>query len=105
MDLSDQGALIVCRRRMVSAARRWHTGSTASRVCAQSAAPVAVIRPGVTAEGRSGAVVGVDDRGRSAVAVDTARVEAALRGQQLTAVHAWEAPGSPGSHRIRPALR
>ncbi|HEU5484827.1 MAG TPA: universal stress protein [Microlunatus sp.] len=92
LDLADRAALIVCQRRMVSVAHRWHTGSTTSRLCARSEAPVAVIKQGGTHEAASGVVVGVDGRGHSAMAVDTAMVEAAVRGQQLTAVHAWEPP-------------
>ena len=97
VDLSDHAALIVCQRRAVSAARRWHSGSTTSRVCAQSDSPVAVIKSGASTESRSGVVVGVDGRGHSGLAVDMACVEAALRGQQLTAVHAWEAPVPRGA--------
>lgn len=97
VDLSDRASLVVCQRRAVSAARRWHTGSTTSRVCAQSEAPVAVVTSWSGRLGGSGVVVGVDGHGHSAVAVQAAFVEAALRGQDLTAVHAWEAPGPSGA--------
>lgn len=93
--VSHVASLVVCGRRAVSAARRWHTGSTTSRVCAQSHAPVAVVRPGTDQTDVAGVVVGVDDRGHSAVAIETAFSEAVLRGQGLTAVHAWQVPGPP----------
>lgn len=97
VDLSVRASLVVCQRRTVSAARRWHTGSTTSRVCAQSEAPVAVVTSGAGQRSGSGVVVGVDGHGHSAVAVAAALVEATLREQELTAVHAWEAPGPPGT--------
>ena len=97
VDLSIRASLVVCQRRAVSAARRWHTGSTTSRVCAQSAAPVAVVTSWSGRLSGSGVVVGVDGNGHSAVAVEAALVEARLRGKDLTAVHAWEAPGPLGA--------
>lgn len=105
VDVSHVASLVVCGRRAVSAARRWHTGSTTARVCAQSHAPVAVVKSGSPGAGQrddqvertdvGGVVVGVDGRGHSAVAIETAFSEASLRGQGLTAVHAWQAPGPP----------
>jgi nucleotide-binding universal stress UspA family protein len=102
VDLSIRASLVVCQRRAVSAARRWHTGSTTSRVCAQSEAPVAVVTSWSGRLSGSGVVVGVDGHGHSAVAVETALVEARLRGQDLTAVHAWEAPGPLGTTGYAP---
>lgn len=95
--VSHVASLVVCGRRAVSAARRWHTGSTTGRVCAQSHAPVVVVKSGLhrTDADVGGVVVGVDGRGHSAVAIETAFSEAALRGEGLTAVHAWQAPGPP----------
>lgn len=97
VDLTHVASLVVCGRRVVSAARRWHTGSTTSRVCAQSHAPVAVVKPGIDRTDVRGVIVGVDGHGHSSVAIETAFAEAALRDQDLLAVHAWEAPGPPGA--------
>ncbi|HEU4545247.1 MAG TPA: universal stress protein, partial [Microlunatus sp.] len=97
LDLSDHADLIVLQRRTVSAARRWHTGSTTSRLCATSDTPVAVIKPRRAHERLSGVVVGVDGRGHSAVALETALLQASLRSQQLTAVRAWEPPVPRGA--------
>lgn len=124
VDLSPVASLIVLQRRAVPASRRWHTGSTTSRVCAQAHAPVAVVLSGlartsaddVTGETpgagspvaespaaqapvgaipADGVVVGVDSHGHGAVALSTAFDEARLRGSEVIAVHAWEAAGPP----------
>ena len=93
LELADAAAMIVLQRRSVSAARRWHTGSTTSRVAGQASCPVVIIRDdqGQSFD-RSGIVVGVDDRGHAGFALDVAFAEAALRSTPLTAIHAWQWP-------------
>ena len=93
LELADAAAMIVLQRRSVSAVRRWHTGSTTSRVAGQASCPVVIIRDdhGQSFD-RSGIVVGVDDLGQAGFALDVAFAEAALRSTPLTAIHAWQWP-------------
>ena len=103
-EVSEVAALIVLKRRSVSAIRRWHTGSTTSRVAGCAQCPVVVIRENQepTPAG-SAVVVGVDDRGHAGTAVDMAFAEADLRRTDLLAVHCmattrpdqWVHPGRP----------
>lgn len=93
LSLSDTASLIVLQRRTIGALRRWHTGSTTSRVAAEAGCPVVLLRDDHESRpGASGVVVGVDERGHASLAVEAAFAEAALRGSTLTAVHAWRTP-------------
>ena len=92
-ELSEVAALIVLQRRQTSAIRRWHTGSTTSRVAARAKCPVVVIRENNNpTPPPSVVVVGVDERGHAGTAVDVAFAEADLRATGLIAVHAWQPP-------------
>jgi nucleotide-binding universal stress UspA family protein len=99
IEASRSASLLVLQRRRISTLRRWHTGSTTARVCAQARSPVAVVTSSETgfseagsSEGgprRTGVVVAVDARGHSTAAMEFAFTEASLRGEPLIAVHAW----------------
>jgi nucleotide-binding universal stress UspA family protein len=97
LELSAAASLLVLQRRPISTPRRWHTGSTTARVCAQARCPVAVVttsgeRSVTNGRSRHGVVVAVDARGHCAAALDTAFNEADLRGETLIAVHVWTPP-------------
>ncbi|GAA3638989.1 universal stress protein [Microlunatus ginsengisoli] len=93
LELSASASLIVLQRRSIGALRRWHTGSTTSRVAAEAECPVVVLRDDHEEQlAGSGVVVGVDERGHAGLAVEAAFAEAALRRSTLTAVHAWRTP-------------
>jgi nucleotide-binding universal stress UspA family protein len=99
---SSGASLLVLQRRSVPAYRRWHTGSTTSRVCAQAWCPVAVVRAAGPAVDRGGVVAAIDTRGHAAHVLDVAFAEAALRDQPLIAVHAWLPPGPTQSYGFVP---
>lgn len=69
-------------------------GSIAVQLAAHSACPLLVVRGTVRPHGP--VMVGVDGSGDSVQAVGFAYAEAAVRGTDLLAVHAWGAPVSTG---------
>lgn len=77
-------------------------GSIAGQVATHALCPALVVR----GEARTGGpvVVGVDGSEHSAAAVEFAVREAALRGAELIAIHAWRWPGSAGPGDMRPLV-
>jgi nucleotide-binding universal stress UspA family protein len=96
LELASVANLMVLQRRSIGTLERWHTGSTTSRVAAEAACPVVVVRDDQD-EGSQhpGVAVGVDERGHAGLAVETAYAESALRQVPLIATHAWQMADLP----------
>ncbi len=77
-------------------------GSVAVQVAAHAACPVLVVRGAAPAHGP--VVVGVDGSPTSDLAIDFAVAEAALRGTDLVAIHAWTHPEATGPGDIQPLV-
>ena len=86
---SAEAALLVVSTRERGRFRRAIGGSTAMALAAHAAVPVAVIRQGTADERTGPVVVGVDGSVNSRAAVAFAFGDAANRGVDLVAVHAW----------------
>ncbi|MGH1565167.1 universal stress protein [Mumia sp. DW29H23] len=90
---SRKAALVVLRRRDLSAVERVFTGSISNAVAARSSCPVVIVPAGwdhATTHNR--VVVGLDDTALSPEAIDFAFPTAQERKATLTALHAWRAP-------------
>jgi nucleotide-binding universal stress UspA family protein len=88
---SEHAGLLVVGTREHNAVQSLLAGSTAVGVAAHGRCPTAVIRAGSAGEvpGTGPVVVGVDGSPASETAVAMAFEEAAARGVELVAVHAW----------------
>lgn len=82
-------ALLVVSTRERGRFRRLIGGSVAIGLAGHSPVPLAVIRPGAAAARPGPVVVGADGSACSQPAVAFAFQEAALRGAELVALHAW----------------
>lgn len=94
-DLAED--LVVVGRRGAGSFSRLLIGSTSEAVSNQAPVPVVIVPDGWHAAGSQGpVVVGVEEAGDSAVAVDFAARAAAQRGVALHLVHVWELPDMYG---------
>ncbi|HET9647074.1 MAG TPA: universal stress protein [Microlunatus sp.] len=106
LELSASAGLIVLQRRDIGTFKRWHTGSTTSKVAAEAQCPVVIVRSDHDETlDRSGVVVGVDERGHAGLAVETAFAEASLRQTSLVATHAWQMADLPLTYGYVPPDR
>src|SRR3712207_4132250 len=89
---SDDAQLIVVGGRGVGGVAGLLVGSTANGLVAHSSCPVVVLPDPTSAaiSPRSSVVVGVEGRPEDDVVLDFAFAEAAARGTDLVAVHAWQ---------------
>lgn len=100
--LSEQAGLLVLGNRGLGGFTGLLIGSVAVQVAAHGAAPVLIVRG---EEGSQGpVVVGVDGSLQSNRALGFAMEEAALRGAELVAVHAWRYPVSTGPGDMLPLV-
>jgi nucleotide-binding universal stress UspA family protein len=103
-DASEHAALVVVGSRPLGVLERLFAGSLSYQVAAGAHCPVLVVPQGDGHPG-SGVVVGADGSPDSVAAVAQAAEEADRLGEELTVVHAWQAPMSyqpmdvvPGSY-------
>lgn len=92
LEMAETAAMVVVGSRGLGELTGGLIGSVSSAVVTHSPCPVAVVRgmPDKIEEVRDGpVVVGVDGTERSEPAIGAAFEEAALRGTDLVAVHAW----------------
>ncbi|SDQ33096.1 universal stress protein [Quadrisphaera sp. DSM 44207] len=89
LDQAASGGLVVVGARGRGGLSGLLLGSTSLYLVAHSPCPVVVVRESAASRGR-GVVVGVDGSLASLRALRWAAEEAALLGEELTAVHAWD---------------
>lgn len=89
VDLSKDAEMVVVGSRGLGAVGRATVGSVSTAVAHGAHCPVGVIRGDSPAGPRAPVVVGVDGSPASELAVGIAFAEAAWRGADLVAVHAW----------------
>lgn len=96
LGVADDADLIVVGSRGLGGFRELLLGSTSYRVATHAAAPVVVVRGDQPsyADAYRGIVVGVDGSQAAVRALRWAVAEAALRGIDVTALHAWFAPNA-----------
>lgn len=99
---AHQAALLVLGSRGLGGFGGLLLGSTAVQVSAYAECPVLVVRAEPRADGP--VVVGVDGSELSKHAINFAFEEAAQRGSELVAVHAWTHPVPSGPGDILPAV-
>lgn len=104
--LSKEAHMIVVGCRGRGALRRVLLGSVSTALVHHAHCPVAVIHDDAAVAPRAPVVVGVDDSPASELATAIAFDEAAWRGVELVAVHAWidaDVSEAPGGWSVGPA--
>ncbi|MBO4205038.1 universal stress protein [Micromonospora echinofusca] len=99
---SPRATLIVIGDRGLGGFGSMLLGSVAVQVSAYAACPVLVARGAARSDGP--VVVGVDGSPRSRAAVAFAADQAAWRGAELVALHAWRYPASEGPGDMQPLV-
>jgi nucleotide-binding universal stress UspA family protein len=89
IELSERATMVVIGSRGHGALRRGLLGSVSTGLVSGAHCPVAVIHEGVAPAATAPVVVGIDGSPSSDVATRIAFEEAAIRGVELIAVHAW----------------
>ncbi|TQK27135.1 universal stress protein [Arthrobacter sp. SLBN-53] len=92
-EASRQALLLVVGNRGTGGHSRLPLGSVAAGLLHHARCPVVVVHPGDAADPSAPVVLGVDGSTSSDAATELAFEEAALRGVELIAVHAWSDVG------------
>jgi nucleotide-binding universal stress UspA family protein len=102
LEESRRASMVVLGHRGLGGFTGLLVGSIAVQVAAHAAGPVLVARG--TASTHGPVVVGVDGSPTSDLAIDFAVAEAAFRGADLLAIHAWTHPVATGPGDMQPLV-
>jgi nucleotide-binding universal stress UspA family protein len=103
---SQRAGLLVLGGRGLGGFAGLFVGSVSLAVATHARCPVVVVREGESIEATDRPIaVGVDDSAEAQLAIGFAMQEAAARGVDLVAVHAWSPPRQPWRSDVRPLVQ